>query len=115
MALKLRCKVWLEGEGGTPVIGEGRLRILTAIRRTGSISKAARMLNVPYRKAWGKIKDAERELGCKIVEATRTGTKLTAKGEDLVARFAMLHKSCQRSARSKFKKVFSSSSGRAAD
>jgi len=115
MSLKLRCKVWLEGERGMPIIGEGRLRILTAVRRTGSISKATRMLNVPYRKAWGRIKEAERELGYKIVEATRTGTKLTAKGEDLVARFAALHKSCQRSARSKFKKVFSNSSRRYAD
>lgn len=107
MPLKMRYKVWLENEEGKPVIGMGRLKILTAVRITGSISKAARSLNLPFRNVWGKIKDAERRCGFRIVETTPTGSRLTAEGEALEAMFANLQKSCERSARSKFKKVFS--------
>lgn len=108
MRVKLRCKVWLENEFGKPVIGEGRLRILTAVRLTGSISKAARKLNLPFRNVWAKIKDAEQQFGCRLVETTNVGSSLTMEGEELLVRFAELQRSCERSARAKFKKVFSS-------
>ncbi len=107
MSVKLRCKVWLENQAGKPIIGEGRLRILTAVRITGSISKAARKLNLPFRNVWAKIKDAERQSGLKIVERTKTGSRLTADGEALMLRFAELQRSCERSAHAKFKRVFS--------
>jgi molybdate transport system regulatory protein len=106
MSIKLRYKVWLENEAGKPIIGEGRLRILTAVRVTGSISKAARKLNLPFRNVWGKIKDAELQSGLRIVETTAHGSKLTSEGEKLLAQFAELQRSCRRSADAKFKKVF---------
>lgn len=106
MSIKLRYKVWLENEAGKPVIGEGRFRILTAIRLTGSMSKAARRLKLPFRNVWAKVKDAERQCGFKIVETTRTGSILTTEGEKLLSRFAELQRSCRRSADAKFKKVF---------
>ncbi|MEW6350847.1 MAG: LysR family transcriptional regulator [Thermodesulfobacteriota bacterium] len=114
MSVRLRCKVWLENEAGKPIIGEGRLRILTAVRLTGSISKAAQKLNLPFRNVWAKIKDAERQSGLRIVERTRTGSRLTAEGEALMSRFAELQRSCERSAHAKFKRVFSDG-GREAD
>ncbi|MBI4964513.1 MAG: LysR family transcriptional regulator [Desulfomonile tiedjei] len=106
MTVRLRCKVWIENEGGKPIIGEGRLRILTAVRLTGSISKAARKLNLPFRSVWAKIKDAERQVGFKIVDTNSSGSRLTAEGEKLLAQFAELQRSCTRSAHAKFKKVF---------
>jgi len=106
MPLKLRCKVWLENEDGKPVIGEGRLRILIAVRLTGSISKAARKLNLPFRNVWAKIRDAEKQCGFRIVETTKTGSKLTIEGERLLSRFAEIERSCARSAQTKFNKVF---------
>jgi molybdate transport system regulatory protein len=107
MLFKLRCKVWIENEDGKPIIGEGRLRILSAVRLTGSMSKAARKLNLPFRSVWAKIKDAERQAGFKIVESTKSGSKLTAEGEELLSQFAQLQNSCHRSARTKFRQVFS--------
>jgi molybdate transport system regulatory protein len=104
--MKLRCKVWIENDAGRPVIGEGRHRILSAIRLTGSMSKAARKLNLPFRNVWAKIKDAERQAGFRIVETTRSGSRLTVKGEELLGLFAQLQISCHRSARAKFRKVF---------
>jgi molybdate transport system regulatory protein len=107
MPYKLRCKIWLENERGDPVIGEGRFRILSTLRMTGSISKAARKLNQPFRKVWAKIKDAEAQAGFKIVRTTNRGSKLTAEGEELLALFGKLQSGCHRSARAKFRKVFS--------
>ncbi|HMK33792.1 MAG TPA: LysR family transcriptional regulator [Desulfomonilaceae bacterium] len=112
MPFKLRCKVWLENDRGQPIIGEGRLRILCALRRTGSISKAARKLNLPFRNVWAKIKDAERQAGFKIVSTTGSGSKLTAEGEELLSLFARLQSSCHRSARTKFRQVFCSGDGK---
>jgi molybdate transport system regulatory protein len=111
MSLRLRCKVWLENDSGKPVMGEGRLRILNAVRVTGSISKAARKLNLPFRKVWAKIKDAERQAGFKIVETTKSGSRLTPEGEDFLLRFAQFQTSCQRSAHTKFRKQFAEAIG----
>lgn len=106
MPVKFRCKVWIENEEGQPIIGEGRQRILSAVRLTGSISKAALKLNVPFRNVWAKIKDAEKRAGFKIVETSNTGSRLTTEGEELLFLFAQLRSSCQRLAQAKFRRIF---------
>jgi molybdate transport system regulatory protein len=106
IAFKLRCKIWIENSDGKPILGEGRLRILQAVRRTGSISKAARALNQPFRNVWGKIRAAEQQCGFKLLETNRSGSRLTAEGERLMQKYADLARSCARSANDKFRKVF---------
>jgi molybdate transport system regulatory protein len=49
-------------------------------------------MNVPYRTAWYKLKDAEAQLGFPLVESVSGGaggggTRLTAQGRDIAARF----------------------------
>jgi molybdate transport system regulatory protein len=105
-ALKVRFKIWLENEDGMPVIGEGRYRILQAVRRTGSISKASKSLKQPFRNVWAKIKDAERQCGFKLVDTTRSGSKLTLEGEQLMFKYAELARSCCRAAHDKFRRLF---------
>jgi molybdate transport system regulatory protein len=104
--MKLRYKVWLENDEGKTVIGEGRLRILNAVRLKGSMSKAARHLDLPFRNLWAKIRDSEKQAGFKMVETTNLGSRLTPEGEHLISLFTELTKSCSRSAKSKFRKVF---------
>lgn len=106
MNLCLRYKVWLENESGKPIVGEGRLKIFHEIRRTGSILKAAKALGLPYRNVWAKVKDAERQCGFKIVETNNHGSTLTHEGLQLLNKYDCLQKSCSRSAREKFKKLF---------
>ena len=43
-------KLWFEVEG-KPVIGEGRADLLLEIYECGSLSKAAKKLNISYRRA----------------------------------------------------------------
>jgi molybdate transport system regulatory protein len=108
MGYRLRNKIWLENEAGKPIVGEGRLRIFYAIRRTGSILKAAQTLGLPYRNVWAKIKDAEEQCGFKIVETSSRGSRLTIHGEQLLGAYAELQRACKRSAGAKFRKLFSS-------
>jgi len=63
--------------------------LLNAVKETGSLSAAALAMNMSYRKAWGIIRDVEKNLGFSLVEKQRGGadgghTKLTVEGEELI-------------------------------
>ena len=92
---------------GKPIIGEGRLKILRAIRETGSIMKAAQALGHSYRNVWAKIKDAEDHCGFKLVATSRQGSSLTREGKQLLRKYEELQRTCKRSAQTKFGKLFS--------
>lgn len=73
--------------------GDGKWRLLVAVREHGSIQEAARRLGRGYRKAWGDIKRAEEGFGRKIVRKTRGGpsggrTELTEFGNRLLDAWA---------------------------
>ena len=86
-----RSKVWLERDGEV-VLSEWRVELLAAIDETGSLVRAAEKLEVPYRTAWYKLREAEERLGLSLVEtqsggADGGGSRLTPVGRELVARF----------------------------
>ncbi len=70
---EIRSKLWIESEG-EPVFGKGRMMLLKAIDRYGSINQAAQEISISYRKAWSYIKAMEKRLGMKLVH-TRAGGK----------------------------------------
>ena len=72
-----RVKVWLEQDGGY-AFGLGLADILQAVGRTGSIKAAAAELGKSYRHVWARIKQAERALGERLVEARVGGEPLAA-------------------------------------
>jgi molybdate transport system regulatory protein len=89
-------KVWLEDEDGKLLLGDGRLKILAAIERTGSLSAAAREIGMSYRAAWGKIRATEKRLGASLVEgvaggAGHGGAKLTPVARKLLVQFEAFH------------------------
>jgi len=59
----IKSKVWIEDGEGRVIFGPGRMRILEAIKRCGSLNAAARDLGMSYRGLWGKIKTTEEALG----------------------------------------------------
>ncbi len=86
-----RYNVWLEKDGEV-VISTWRVRLLEAIERTGSITAAAKELDVPYRRAWEKLQEMEDALGARLLEtetggAGGGGATLTAIGVALVEHF----------------------------
>ena len=73
-------------------IGPGKVALLEAIARDGSISAAGRALGMSYRRAWELVEDLNRSVGVKAVEAAPGGAggggaKLTRVGMAIVKRY----------------------------
>lgn len=61
------------------------LRLLEAVRRSGSLKRAAEMMEVSYRFAWGLLGEAADAFGAPLVEMQRgRGARPTALGEKLL-------------------------------
>ncbi|MBU1228629.1 MAG: LysR family transcriptional regulator [Proteobacteria bacterium] len=85
----LRLHLWLENKGEL-FFGIGRAQLLFSIQQQGSLRKAAKVLGMSYRAAWGKIQQTEQVLGLKLVESRgqrRDGVSLTPAGEELADQF----------------------------
>ncbi len=74
-SFSIRSKIWIENESGNVVFGLGRLRILEAIHRNGSIHAAAKELKMSYRAVWGRIKATEERLGRPLLVKNIGGAK----------------------------------------
>ena len=78
---------------GTEVrLGPGKVRLLELIAETGSISAAARQMEMSYRRAWLLIDEVNGIFGNPVVETATGGTggggaKITPLGEAVVAAF----------------------------
>jgi molybdate transport system regulatory protein len=94
--LKLNYKFWIETDQGLSVLGEGKWKLLKAIKETGSLKAAVDEMGYTYRQTWENLKTIENKLGFKLIEKSRGGEKggqtvLTAKGEKIVAFFDKLY------------------------
>ncbi|OPX90437.1 MAG: Molybdenum-pterin-binding protein MopA [Pelotomaculum sp. PtaB.Bin104] len=109
-SLQVKYKLWLEKDG--IVIGAGLVKLLAKVAWFGSISQAARDMDMSYRNAWGKIKTAEKHCGVKLV-LTQVGgelgggTKLTPEAVELIARFYRLEQKVDEFVQNSFKEMFS--------
>ena len=63
-----RQKLWLERDGQV-VMSDYRVRLLALVQETGSLAKAASALKLSYRRAWGKVKELEANLGMPLVQS----------------------------------------------
>ncbi len=91
----LRGHIWLEGGEGT-FLGYGRIALLERIREYGSITKAAKSLEMPYRKAWILIDSMNRQVPKPFVVTSTGGRKgggttVTPEGEKAIAVFWKIH------------------------
>src|SRR5262245_56310776 len=89
-----RVKVWVECEGRY-AFGFGLSEILSAVEHKGSIKYAADELGKSYRYVWGRIKEAEKVLGHRLVETQVGGqglkrSALTPTARHLLASFLTL-------------------------
>ena len=76
----------------TIAIGPGKIAVLEAVAETGSISAAARLLGMSYRRAWMLIDEMNQTLASPAVNTAAGGsrgggTALTPVGEDIVKRY----------------------------
>lgn len=98
MNYKIKSKIWIEANGKI-MLGEGRVRLLKAIKETGSLSQAAKNLKMSYKKAWGLIDGvnsiADKDVVTKNIGGkSGGGTVLTEYGESLIVTFDKINESC---------------------
>ena len=72
VAVEPKLKLWVEKDG-LLVFSEYRAKLLDHIAKTGSIRGGAERMGLSYRRAWGKIKEIERNLGVRLVESEAGG------------------------------------------
>ncbi len=87
-----RQKLWLERDGKL-VMSDYRLRLLELVAETGSLAQAATTLGLSYRRAWGKVKELEANLGLSLVQSEVGGaggghTVLSPAAVQLMAAYA---------------------------
>ncbi|GAA3556138.1 winged helix-turn-helix domain-containing protein [Snuella lapsa] len=98
MHYTIKSRIWIESEGHV-FLGEGRIQLLKAIAETGSLSKAAKSLNLSYKKAWHLI-DSVNKTAKQPVTINSTGGKggggaeLTDYGKKLIVLFDDINKNC---------------------
>ena len=78
----IRSKIWFEDDSGEVIFGLGRLKMLEAIERQGSIQAAAKELKMSYRALWGRITATENRMGRQLLTrniggASGGGSQLT--------------------------------------
>lgn len=76
-------------------IGHGKVSVLEAVEETGSISGAARKLNMPTRRAWELVDHLNKAFGQPLVSgqtggAGGGGARLTPVGREVVERYRAL-------------------------
>ncbi|MBC3759651.1 LysR family transcriptional regulator [Hyunsoonleella sp. SJ7] len=98
MGYKIKSRIWIESDQNV-LLGEGRVHLLKAIQETGSLSKAAKSLNISYKKAW-QLLDSVNRAAKKPVTINSVGGKggggaeLTDYGTSLVKAFDEINKNC---------------------
>ncbi len=109
MDYKIKSRIWIECNNNV-LLGEGRVLLLKAIEKTGSLSKAAKSINISYKKAW-QLLDSVNKSAKKPVTINSIGGKngggaiLTDYGKDLVKVFDDINKNCWAFLDNELKKV----------
>jgi molybdate transport system regulatory protein len=108
--ITVRSKIWVE-ISGLPILGPGRHNLLRVIDEQGSISQAARLLGITYRKAWGQLKLMEEQMGFPLVlkvtgGAGGGGARLTPEARELLEKYDRLIAGIQEQVNERFMGIF---------
>ena len=93
-------------------LGHGKVRLLELIAETGSISAAARQMEMSYRRAWLLIDEVNGIFGNPVVETATGGTggggaKITPLGEAVIAAFRDIERNATDLVQTKLAKLLS--------
>lgn len=94
--LTIKSRLWIISQEET-FLGEGRVALLLAISDLGSISKAAKSMNMSYLKAWKLVESMNKASPQPLVERSTGGkhgggTTLTKQGQKVIQLFKNLTK-----------------------
>ena len=88
---RIMARFWLESRGET-LLASGRVALLEAIDRYGSLSRAAQEMGISYRHAWLLVSSMNRVAQKPLVETfaggeAGGGSRLTPQGDKLIEKF----------------------------
>ena len=91
-------------------VGPGKIDLLEAIAKTGSVTAAARALGMSYRRAWLLVDTMNRCFRRPVVEAEAGGkrgggTRLTPVGAEALQRYRAVEKLATRAAAIELRKI----------
>ncbi|MFZ6768177.1 TOBE domain-containing protein [Undibacterium sp. Di26W] len=95
-AISLQGSVWMTVDGEN-LGGQSRITLLAQLAESGSITQAAKAVKMSYKAAWDAIDTMNNLAGEPLVERLTGGkggggTRLTARGEQLVSNFKIIEK-----------------------
>ena len=95
----VRGRIWIDGPEGT-FFGHGRAVLLERIIEHGSITKAAKSMDMAYRHAWDLVDSMNRQSNEPFVEVVTGGkggggAQVTKAGERAIKMFWRFHKELQ--------------------
>ena len=98
MEYKIKSRIWIEADENV-LLGEGRVKLLKAIDKNGSLSKAAKSINLSYKKAWTMIDCVNKSAKKPVTESSiggkgGGGATLTEYGKELIKAFDEINKNC---------------------
>ena len=85
------------------IVGPGKIELLKAVRDTGSISAAARIIGMSYKRAWYLLDTLNKGFHQPVFEASPGGrggggARLTALGETLITAYTAIAAACAEAA-----------------
>lgn len=107
--LKLQLRVLLNDE---IAFGPGKAELLQEIRRSGSISQAAKNMNMSYRRAWQLVETMNNSFQSALVETQKGGThgggaKVTDFGEKILNQFRQMEQNARQAIEHDFQDISS--------
>ena len=98
MSFKIKSRIWIEHDDKV-LLGKGRISLLKAIEETGSLSKAAKSMNLSYKKAWHLVDSINRASKNPVTINSiggkgGGGSELTDYGKSLISAFEAINKNC---------------------
>ena len=97
--------------GSQIALGPGKVELLEALRETGSITAAAKRLNMSYMRAWTLIRTMNRCFKDPLVSANHCGPRggggagLTPAGRKVLALYKRMDAQCLRAAAPEWKEI----------
>jgi len=99
------------GSGDEVAIGPGKAELLERVLRSGSISEAARQMNMSYMRAWTLIRTMNRCFRKPVVVTTRGGrmggggAELTEIGQKVLTLYVRMNAECLSAIRSDWRQL----------
>lgn len=107
----VKTKTWIENSDGDLLFGKGKTEVLEVIAEVGSISKAAEILGMNYKKCWTHLQILAKNLDEDLVNTKQgggdgAGTTLNPRAYELIANYKQLQRDIEDFANKRFKELF---------